>query len=104
MELTAAIKALEMLKEPCQVNLYTDSAYLCNAFNQAWINNWQKNGWRTSSKKTVENQDLWKQLVSSSKKHNIKWIKVKGHSDNEFNNLCDKLATEEVKKHLKCLS
>jgi ribonuclease HI len=94
MELTAAIKGLEALKRPCKVNLYSDSAYLVNAFNQKWLNNWQRNGWKTSKKEPVENQDLWQQLLSLAQVHDITWIKVKGHSDNKYNNLCDQLAVE----------
>jgi len=100
MELTAAIEALKMLKRPCNVNLYSDSSYLINAFNQKWIDNWLKRGWIKSDNKTpVENKDLWLKLLDLSSIHNIKWIKVKGHADNEYNNRCDKLATDEIKKH-----
>ena len=94
MELTAAIEGLATLKEPCQVLLHTDSAYMQNAFTKGWIDNWQKNGWKTSSKKPVENKDLWKKLIRLSKKHRIVWKKVKGHSDDELNNLVDRLCVE----------
>ncbi|MDL2289571.1 ribonuclease HI [Clostridia bacterium OttesenSCG-928-F22] len=97
MELTAAIEALNCLKERCEVSLYTDSAYLVNAFTNGWIYAWQRNGWKTSNKQPVENQDLWKLLISLGKDHNIKYIKVKGHSDNEYNNACDKLARQAIK-------
>ncbi|MDE4541761.1 ribonuclease HI [Thermoanaerobacterium sp. R66] len=99
MELTAAIEALKMLKRPCKVNLYSDSSYLINAFNQKWIDNWLKKGWIKSDKTPVENKDLWLKLLDLSSIHQIKWIKVKGHADNEYNNRCDKLATDEIKKH-----
>ena len=99
MELTAAIKALELLREPCEVELYTDSAYLCNAFTQNWIANWQRNGWVTTAKKPVENKDLWERLISLSKIHSINWIKVKGHAENELNNYCDMLARREIKEN-----
>jgi len=99
MELRAAIEALKCLKEPCEVELYSDSAYLVNAFTKNWIENWKKNGWVTSGKEEVKNVDLWKQLDKYTEIHKIKWIKVKGHSDNEFNNRCDELATDEIKKH-----
>ena len=92
MELRAALEGLQYLKEPCRVDLHTDSAYLCNAFTQGWIKNWQKNGWRTASKKSVENQDLWKQLIAENERHNIIWTKVKGHANDEYNNLVDGLA------------
>ncbi len=97
MELMAAISALSALKEPCAVELYTDSAYLCNAFSQKWIVNWQKNGWKTSAKKDVENRDLWEKLISLSGRHSISWHKVKGHSDNAYNNRCDELARAAIK-------
>ncbi|MFZ5639995.1 MAG: ribonuclease HI [Bacillota bacterium] len=98
MELTAAIEALKMLREPCEVELYSDSAYLVNAFLQNWLDKWQKNGWRNSQKQPVENQDLWQELLNLVGKHRVNWIKVKGHSDNEYNNRCDQLAREEIKK------
>ena len=101
MELTAAIKALQMLKVPCEVDLYSDSAYLVNAFNEGWIVNWQMKGFKTANKKPVQNVDLWQILIELSNVHKIKWIKVKGHADNEFNNRCDELATGEIAKHNK---
>lgn len=97
MEIVAVIKALEALKEPCNVDVYTDSAYVCNAFLQKWIFNWIKNGWITSTKKPVENQDLWKTLISLTQIHTVTFHKVKGHADNPYNNLCDKLATGAIK-------
>ena len=99
MELLAAIKALGALKEPCVVHLYSDSAYLCNAFNRDWIKNWQANGFKGANKKDVLNQDLWQQLISLSGTHKITFIKVKGHSDNELNNRADFLATNEIVKN-----
>ena len=96
MELTAAIMALDKLKEPCEVELYSDSAYLINAFNQDWVGNWKKNGFRNSKKKEIENIELWKRLINLNDYHEIKWIKVKGHADNEFNNRCDELARMEI--------
>lgn len=92
MELTAAIRALEALKQPCQVRLYSDSAYLINAFNQKWLDRWQKNGWKTSKGSPVENRDLWESLLALDTQHDVKWIKVKGHADNPYNNRCDALA------------
>ena len=92
MELMAAISALNALKEPCKVDLFTDSAYLCRAFSENWVTNWQRNGWKTSGKKEVENRDLWELLIAHTQKHNISWHKVKGHSDNAYNNRCDELA------------
>ena len=99
MELTAAIKSLEKLKVPCKVQLYSDSAYLINAFNEGWITSWQMNGFKTANKKPVANVELWEQLIEFNKIHKITWIKVKGHADNEFNNRCDELATGEIAKH-----
>ena len=98
MELTAVIEALKMLKFPCQVDLYSDSAYVVNAFLQNWIGNWIKNNWKTSSKEPVKNQELWKELYELTKTHQVKFIKVKGHSDNEFNNRCDELARNAIDK------
>ena len=97
MELMAAIKAIECLKSECEIDLYSDSAYLVNAFDKGWIYNWMKNGWKTSDKSPVKNQDLWERLYDYSKKHKISWKKVKGHADNEYNNLCDELAREAIK-------
>ncbi|MGI6192935.1 MAG: ribonuclease HI [Christensenellales bacterium] len=97
MELTAAIKALQALNRPCEVELFTDSAYLCNAFLNGWIDSWIRNNWKKADKKPVENAELWQELVRLSRIHSIKWHKVKGHADNELNNLCDKLATGQIK-------
>lgn len=101
MELTAPISALSALKEACEVTLYSDSAYLVNAFNNGWLNSWQLNGWRTADKKEVKNADLWQKLLELCKIHKVEFIKVKGHSDNEYNNICDKLAVEETQNILK---
>ena len=99
MELTAAIMALEKLKVPCVVDLYSDSAYLVNAFNEGWIINWQLNGFKNANKKPVANVELWQRLIEFNNTHKITWIKVKGHADNEYNNRCDELATGEIAKH-----
>ena len=99
MEVFAAIQGFSALKQPCSVTLYSDSAYLVNAFNQRWIQNWQKNGWKNASKQPVENQDLWKMLLIVMQSHEVKMVKVKGHADNEWNNRCDQLATGEIKKN-----
>ncbi len=98
MELMAAICALNALKEPCEIDLYTDSAYLYNAFTENWLAGWQRNGWKTASKKPVENQDLWQQLLAQDRKHRITWHKVKGHSDNINNNRCDALARSAIEQ------
>ncbi|MBQ6426582.1 MAG: ribonuclease HI [Clostridia bacterium] len=96
MELVAVISGLQALKEPCAVDLYTDSAYVHNAFSNGWLDNWLRNGWKTSAKKDVINQDLWKQLLSLTNVHNVTFHKVKGHADNDLNNRCDQLAREAV--------
>lgn len=100
MELTAAIEALKLLKVECEVELYSDSAYVVNAFDKGWIYNWKKNNWRTSGKEDVKNRELWEELDALTQKHKVKFIKVKGHSDNEFNNRCDYLATNAIKELL----
>ncbi len=97
MELTAALEALRALKEPCRVDLHTDSAYMHRAFTERWLDRWQRNGWKTASKKPVENQDLWEGLLEQAKRHQIKWIKVKGHADDEMNNRVDRLAVAAMK-------
>jgi ribonuclease HI len=99
MELRAAIEGLNALKVPCEVELYSDSSYLVNAFKSDWITTWKLNGWRNSSKDEVKNKDLWELLDALCNVHKVTWIKVKGHSDNELNNRCDKLATGEIKKN-----
>ncbi len=96
MELTAAVEALAALKEPCQVALYSDSAYLINAWQQKWLVNWQKNGWKNAKKQPVENQDLWQKLLALSEIHQVSWYKVKGHADNPWNNRCDELARQAI--------
>lgn len=98
MELTAVIKGLNQIKEPCNVTVYTDSAYVLNAFEQDWITNWQLKGWRTANKKDVLNKDLWLQLLDAMSRHTVSWVKVKGHTDNELNNRCDILARGEILK------
>ena len=98
MELLAAICGLNALKEKCKVLLYSDSQYLTDAFNKGWLEGWIERGWKTADKKPVKNIDLWEKLVSLTKTHEVTFIKVKGHADNEFNNRCDKIAVEEYKK------
>lgn len=96
MEITAVIEALKLLKHKCNVKIYSDSAYVVNAFNNGWIHNWIKNGWKTSGKEPVKNKELWITLYEFTKIHNIEFIKVKGHSDNEYNNRCDELARNAI--------
>ena len=97
MEVTAAIEALRLLKRPCTVELYTDSAYLYNAFEKNWLKSWQKNNWKTAAKKDVENRDLWESLLELYNIHQVRFYKVKGHADNLENNLCDELARNAIK-------
>lgn len=98
MEMTAVIEALKLLKEPCIVNLHSDSAYVVNAFNEHWIDGWIAKGWVNSKKEPVKNKELWLELIELTNKHKVKFIKVKGHSTNELNNRCDYLATTAAKQ------
>ena len=100
MELTAVIEGLRKLKESCDVTIYTDSAYTMNAFELGWLEDWQNKNWKNSQKKDVLNKDLWQELLAEMSKHTISWVKVKGHSDNKYNNRCDKLARAEVDNYL----
>ena len=97
MELTAALEGLKMLKYPCEVELYSDSAYLVNGFSQGWIYNWKKNNWKTASKEPVKNKEIWEEIYNLTQIHKVKFIKVKGHADNEFNNRCDEMARNAIK-------
>lgn len=96
MELTAVVEGLKMLKFPCEVELYSDSAYIVNAFNQGWVYNWKKKNWKTADGKEVKNKEIWQELYELTKKHKVTFIKVKGHSDNEYNNRCDELARNAI--------
>lgn len=96
MELTAVVEGLKMLKFPCEVELYSDSAYIVNAFNQGWIYNWKKKNWKTADGKEVKNKEIWQELYELTKTHKVTFIKVKGHSDNEYNNRCDELARNAI--------
>ena len=95
MELMAAIQALETLREPCAVTLYTDSNYLRQGLTE-WLPQWRARNWRTADKKPVRNQDLWQRVDAAAKRHRIEWHWVKGHSGNEGNELADRLANEGV--------
>ncbi len=97
MELLAAINGLKILKEPCEVDIYTDSSYVFNAFSKGWIFSWVKKGWIKADKQPVKNVELWEELLKLSQYHTINWHKVKGHADNDYNNRCDKLAVAEYK-------
>ena len=98
MELMAVIKGFEALREPCQVTVYSDSSYIVNAFNQGWIENWIANHWKRGPRKEpVLNKDLWKKLLSLIKKHQVSWIKVKGHSGHKLNDRADQLAVKMIR-------
>lgn len=98
MELTAVIKALSALKEPCEVKLTTDSKYVCDAINQGWLDSWKSNGWKKADKKAVLNVDLWEELLPLLFKHDVTFCWVKGHAGHEYNERCDRLAVEFYKK------
>lgn len=99
MEITAVIEGLKMLKYKCNVEIYSDSSYVVNAFNNHWIEGWIKKNWVNSSKEPVKNKELWQELYNLTKQHEVKFIKVKGHSDNEYNNRCDELARLAIKNN-----
>ena len=92
MELMAAIVGLEALIRPCDVELYSDSQYLVRAFNDGWIRNWIRKGWKREKNKDVKNVDLWKRLLAAGESHNVRYIWVKGHAGTEENERCDQLA------------
>lgn len=96
MELRAAIEGLKALHRPVRVRLHSDSSYVINAFKQGWLQRWQRNGWQTAGKKPVSNKDLWEQLLAAAAKHDVEWIKVRGHADDEWNNRADALARAAV--------
>ena len=98
MEIFAVIAGLRCLKESCDVTIYSDSAYTVNAFNKGWIQGWKTNGWKKADGKPVLNADLWLELLSLMEPHEIRFVKVKGHADNEYNNRCDALARSAIKK------
>lgn len=98
MELTAPIEALKLLKEPCKVKLYSDSAYLINCFKDKWYAGWEKNGWVNSKKEPVANKELWQELLRLTRIHDIEWLKVKGHAGDYWNERCDELARTATPK------
>ena len=98
MEISAVIEGLKKLKEPCEVEVFSDSAYVVNAIEQGWLNDWANGGWKKADGKPVLNVELWRELYSLCQINEVKFIKVKGHADNEYNNACDKLATDAIKK------
>ena len=98
MELSAAIFGLETLKEPCKVDLYTDSRYLVDAIDKGWLRGWKKNGWRKADKSPVLNRELWERLDSQLERHEVVFHWVKGHAENPWNNRCDARAGAESRK------
>ncbi len=99
MELTAAIEGLRAVRERCEIEVVTDSEYVKNGITK-WIHGWQRNGWRTSSKKPVVNQDLWNELDELAASHHVRWTWTKGHADHDDNNRCDELATRAAREQL----
>lgn len=98
MELLGVITALEALKVPCEIDLYSDSQYVINAFNKHWVDNWQRNGWKTASKQPVKNQELWVRLLEAAGPHTIHWHWVKGHAGHPGNERCDRLASAAAER------
>ena len=99
MELTALIKGLEALKEPCRVTVVTDSAYVANGISKGWARGWQRNGWVKSDKKPALNAELWEALLLQVDRHEVDIQWVRGHSGHPENERCDRLAVEQVKKY-----
>ena len=99
MELTAICEALKTLKKECEVELYSDSAYCINAFNQKWIYGWIKKGWKTSDGGEVKNKEIWQEIYELTKRHKVTFYKVKGHSNDDLNNRCDELARIQATKN-----
>lgn len=99
MELTAAIRALEALKEPCRVALYTDSTYVRNGITE-WLDGWRRRGWRTAGKKPVKNQDLWERLAALADRHEVEWHWVRGHAGHAGNERADALANLGLERSL----
>lgn len=98
MELTAVIEALKALKRPCNVTLYSDSKYVIDSINKDWVYKWEANNWIKSDRKPALNTDLWKELLALLKVHRVKFVWVKGHNGNEYNERCDELAVKAIKE------
>lgn len=99
MELLAVIVALETLKVPCTVKLYSDSQYIVNAINEGWLKNWVARGWKKADKKPVLNPDLWKRLLPLLETHSVTFIWTKGHAGDTMNERCDELAVAASRSH-----
>lgn len=98
MELTAVIEALKALKRPCNVTLYSDSKYVIDSINKDWVYKWEANNWIKSDRKPALNTDLWKELLALLELHRVKFVWVKGHNGNEYNERCDELAVKAIKE------
>ena len=98
MELLAVINGLEALKEACAVTLYSDSKYVIDALQLGWAKKWRTNGWMRNKKEAAKNPELWERLLNLTEKHEMTYVWVKGHAENEYNNRCDKMAVAESKK------
>lgn len=98
MELTAVIEALKALKRPCNVTLYSDSKYVVDSINKDWVYKWEANNWIKSDRKPALNTDLWKELLTLLEVHRVKFVWVKGHNGNEYNERCDELAVKAIKE------
>ncbi len=96
MEMTAVIEGLKKLKYTCSVDIYSDSAYVVNAFNEGWLRGWKRDGWKKKDGKEVLNADLWRELAALVERHDVRFHKVKGHADDVWNNRCDALARSAV--------
>ena len=94
--MTAVIEALKALKEPCDVELYTDSQYICNSINNEWVFSWKNNGWKKADKKPALNIELWEEILKLIELHNVKFNWIKGHAGHPENERCDKLAVEQT--------
>ena len=100
MELTAVIRGLEALREPCQVTVYSDSRYVVEAMTEGWAEGWQARGWKRRGSGEAKNPELWARLLELGETHRLSWVWVKGHADNELNARCDALAVAESRKYL----
>jgi ribonuclease HI len=100
MELTAVIRGLEALKEPCEVTVYSDSRYVVEAMKQGWAQGWRARGWKRRGSGEAKNPELWARLLELAETHRLSWVWVKGHGDNEVNSRCDALAVAESRKYL----
>lgn len=104
MELLGVIRGLEALNRPCSVTVTTDSQYVVNAFNQHWVEGWQRKGWKNAKKEPVKNRDLWERLLRAMEPHSVRFVWVKGHAGHPENERCDQLATEAADQPVELLS